>query len=196
MTQLIFVLDPMCSWCWGFHPIIETLRKEHADRYTFSVVMGGLRTSRQMPWNKQSKAYLKSAWDAVHQATKQPFNYVLLNQSRFDYDTYPSCKAVITIRELYGEDAAFDYLHDIQEAFYTEAKDITSLEVLSNYVTQDKEAFLSFYHSARAHTLMEHDFAKARSMGANAFPSVVKIDQDGHLVCLKGYRSLEDILTL
>lgn len=196
MTQLIFVLDPMCSWCWGFHPIIETLRKEHSDTYTFSVVMGGLRTSGQMQWDTQSKAYLKSAWDAVHQATNQPFNYTLLNQSHFDYDTYPSCKAVITIRELYGEEAAFSYLHDIQQAFYTEAKDIASIEVLASYVTQEQEAFLSFYHSERAHTLMEHNFAKARSMDANAFPSVVKIDEDGHMICLKGYRSLEDILAI
>lgn len=196
MTQLIFVLDPMCSWCWGFHPVIERLSKEHTDTYTFSVVMGGLRTSGQMQWDTQNKAYLKSAWDAVHQATNQPFNYTLLNQSHFDYDTYPSCKAVITIRELYGEDAAFKYLHDIQKAFYIESKDITSTEVLASYVTEDKEAFLTFFNSARAHTLMEHDVAKARSMGANAFPSVVKIDQDGHMVCLKGYRSLEDILAI
>lgn len=196
MTQLIFVLDPMCSWCWGFHPVIEALRKNHSDTYTFSVVMGGLRTKGQMHWGEESKRHLKSTWDAVYQVTNQPFNYTLLNQSHFDYDTHPSCKAVITVRELYGEKAAFSYLHEIQKAFYTEAKDITSVEILSSYVTQDKEAFLSFYHSERAHTLMEHDFAKARSMGANAFPSIVKIDEDGHMICLKGYRSLENILAI
>ena len=37
--------------------------------------------------------------------------------------------------------------------------------------------------------MMQHDFAKARSMGANAFPSVVIIDEDGHMVCQKGYRT-------
>lgn len=196
MTQLIFVLDPMCSWCWGFHPVIETLRKEYSDRYTFSLIMGGLRTSGQMVWDAQSKAYLKTAWDAVHQATGQVFNDALLDKSNFEYDTYPACKAVICLRELHGEDAAFDYLETIQHAFYTQGKDITRLEVLSSYVTQDKETFLNLYHSKRAQTLMEHDFAKARSMGANAFPSLVKIDQDGHMVCLKGYRSLEKILML
>ena len=43
---------------------------------------------------------------------------------------------------------------------------------------------------------MEHDFAKARSMGANAFPSVVIIDEEGHMVAQKGYRSLLEMQTL
>jgi hypothetical protein len=41
---------------------------------------------------------------------------------------------------------------------------------------------------------MQHDFSKARSMGANAFPSIVKIDEDEHMCCQKGYKSLEEIL--
>jgi len=41
---------------------------------------------------------------------------------------------------------------------------------------------------------MQHDFSKARSMGANAFPSVVKIDTDGHMCCQQGYQSIEEIL--
>ena len=62
-----------------------------------------------------------------------------------------------------------------------------------NYV-EDKEKFLEFYESERAEVLMKHDFAKARSMGANSFPSVVKIDKQGHIVYQKGYRSLEEVL--
>ena len=196
MTQLIFVLDPMCSWCWGFHPVIETLRKDYHDRYTFSLVMGGLRTTGQMEWNTQSKAYLLQNWNAVSQRTGQPFSSLLLNKPHFDYDTYPACKAVVTVRELWGEEALFIYLSTIQEAFYKDAKDITSLEILTSYITQDKEIFLDFYQSKRAELLMQHDFSKARSMGANAFPSTIKIDEDGHMVCINGYKRLEDILKI
>jgi len=196
MSQLIFVLDPMCSWCWGFHPVIESLRKNHNERYTFSLVMGGLRTTGQMTWNTQSKAYLKSAWDAVAKTTQQPFNPKLLNLAQFDYNTYPACKAVITVRELYGIEAAFTYFEAIQKAFYTKSVDITTLETLTHYVTQDKVAFTHFYQSERAEILMQHDFSKARSMGANAFPSTVKIDEDGHMVCVSGYKNLEEILKI
>ncbi|MCF6244129.1 MAG: DsbA family protein [Sulfurovum sp.] len=193
-TQLIFIVDPMCSWCWGFHPVIEKLCLNHAERYTFSLVVGGLRTSGQMQWNTQNKSYLKQNWDAVQQKTSQPFNPKLLNLTYFDYDTYPACKAIVTVRELWGEDTAFEYLAAIQSAFYTQGTDITSLDILTSYITKDKKAFTTFYTSQRAEQLMQHDFSKARSMGANAFPSTVKIDNEGHMICLSGYRPLEEIL--
>lgn len=195
-TQLIFVIDPMCSWCWGFHPIIEKLRLEYSNRYSCSIVVGGLRTSGQMTWNEQSKTYLKQNWDAVHQATGQTFNPKLLNLVHFNYNTYPACKAIVTVRELWGESAAFKYLGAIQSAFYTESIDITSIDILTSYVSKNKETFTSFYTSERAALLMQHDFSKARSMGANAFPSTVKIDEEGHMVCLSGYRGLKEILKI
>ncbi len=195
-TQLIFVIDPMCSWCWGFHPVIEKLRKDYSQQYTFSLVVGGLRTSGQMQWNEQSKAYLKQNWDAIQQTTGQTFNPTLLNLAHFDYNTYPACKAIVTVRELWGESVAFEYLTAIQSAFYTQSVDITSVDVLCSYIPQDKEAFISFYQNDRSELLMQHDFSKARSMGANAFPSTVKIDKDGHMVCLSGYRDLESILKI
>jgi len=196
MSQLIFVIDPMCSWCWGFHPVIEKLRVNYSEHYTFGLVVGGLRTSGQMPWNDESKAYLKQNWNAVQQATSQPFNLRLLNLAHFDYNTYPSCKAIVTVRELWGIDAAFTYLCDIQSAFYAQGVDITSLEILTSYIRQDKQAFTHFYQSDRAEILMQNDFTKARSMGVNAFPSIVKVNEDGQMVYISGYRSLEEILVL
>jgi len=196
MPELIFVIDPMCSWCWGFHPVMEELRHTYSDTYKFTLVVGGLRTSGQMIWNEQSKTYLKQNWDAVAKRTGQPFSQELLKKPIFDYDTYPACKAIITVRELWGDKASFHYLSAIQKAFYTEGIDITSPDILSSYITQEKEKFQAFYTSQRAEILMQHDFSKARSMGANAFPSVVKIDEDGHMVCMNGYRSLKEILTI
>jgi len=150
-----------------------------------------------MIWNEQNQSYLYQNWKAVEQQTNQPFNYALLEKETFEYDTYPACKAIVTVRELWGEIEAFDYITKIQRAFYREGQDITQLEILSRYIDEeDKEVFLNFYQSERAELLMLHDFSKARSMGANAFPSIVKIDKDGHMVCKKGYQKIEEILTL
>ena len=191
--ELIFVIDPMCSWCWGFHPVIKELREEHSKSYNFSLVVGGLRTKGQMVWNEQSKNYLAQNWSAVQQQTHQNFNFLFLNRETFDYDTYPACKAIVTVRELWGDVASFEYLEKIQEAFYVKNDDITSLEVLLKYI-ESQEKFLAFYKSDRAEILMKHDFSKARSMGANAFPSMVKIDDDGHMMCQSGYQTIDKIL--
>ena len=197
--ELIFVVDPMCSWCWGFAPIIEELRTTLSGECSFSLVLGGLRTKGEMPWDEQSKEYLKGHWKQVSQRTGQVFSDALFEKESFEYDTYPACKAVITVRELFGMENAFVYLHKIQEAFYTKSQDITNINVLTELLKDmglESSSFKTFFESERAQLLMEHDFAKARSMGANAFPSVVVIDEEGHLVCQKGYRSLLEMQRL
>jgi len=195
--EVIFVVDPMCSWCWGFAPVIETLQKN--DTYRCSLVVGGLRTKGEMKWNESSKCYLQGHWEQVAKSTGQPFSNTLFEKEHFDYDTYPACKAVVSVRELFGMQKAFRYLHLIQKAFYVKGEDITQHEVLIGLLDSmdvDVDQFDTFYKSDRAQLLMEHDFAKARSMGANAFPSVVIIDEEGHMLCQKGYRSLFDMQKL
>jgi len=196
MSELVFVIDPMCSWSWGFQPVMEALRHTHRDRYRFSLIAGGLRTTGDMIWNTRSKTYLRQNWDAVTQKTGQPFSSRLFEKVSFDYNTYPACKALITVRELWGDEASFAYLYRIQKAFYIEGVDITSVDVLTRYVAQDPFAFQTFFSSDRAEMLMQNDFAKARAMGANAFPSTVRIDEAGHLICIKGYKTLEELSTL
>jgi putative protein-disulfide isomerase len=197
--ELIFVLDPMCSWCWGFAHVIDQLYRTFGNTYRFSLVLGGLRTKGEMSWNKMSKEYLKGHWKQVSERTGQMFSDRLFEKEYFEYDAYPACKAVITVRELFGIQNAFAYLHILQEAFYTRAEDITHLNVLCDLLDAmnlDRTIFREFYESDRAELLMEHDFAKARSMGANAFPSLVFIDEEGHMVCQKGYRSLLEMQKL
>jgi len=197
--EIIFVVDPMCSWCWGSTPILEQLRATQSDRYDFSLVVGGLRTKGDMNWDETAKEYLKGHWEQVAKRTGQPFSNALFEKEDFEYDTYPACKAIVTVRELWGDEKSFDYLHRIQKAFYGEGRDITKLDVLSELLemtSEDIKHFRDFYQTARAEILMQHDFSKARSMGANAFPSFVIIDEDGHMVCQKGYRSLLEMKNL
>nr|MBA3324286.1 DsbA family protein [Paracoccaceae bacterium] len=42
-AHLLYVADPMCSWCWGFAPVIADIRAAFRDRLPLHLVMGGLR---------------------------------------------------------------------------------------------------------------------------------------------------------
>ena len=194
--KIIFVLDPMCSWCWGFAPVVKAFRNSATERDRVSLVMGGLRTSGDMVWDQKAKNYLRQQWDQVAHRTGQPFSDSLFDRKTFVYDTYPACKAVVSVRELFGIDSAFAYFHTIQAAFYLQGQDTSNFTVLQELLDSlqlNRHKFEGFFHSERAEVLMRHDFAKSRSMGANAFPSVVTIDEAGHMVCQKGYRNIENL---
>ena len=40
--HLIYFTDPMCSWCYGFSPVIDEIRRAYGDALPIRVVMGGL----------------------------------------------------------------------------------------------------------------------------------------------------------
>jgi len=43
---LIYVVDPMCSWCWGFSPVLKELMRQYQGQISFQLMVGGLRPGR------------------------------------------------------------------------------------------------------------------------------------------------------
>ena len=57
--EIIAVLDPMCSWCWGFEPVLQKLRKNLPESTSLSICMGGLRSKGDQAWTPEFRRYLK-----------------------------------------------------------------------------------------------------------------------------------------
>ncbi len=198
IKEIIVVADPMCSWCWGFDPVIESLLEELEDRVKISLLLGGLRSKGDQAWDDAFKKHLADHWKSVEAKTAQPFNTELLKRSDFDYDTEPACRAVVTVREI-DENKQFSYFKALQKAFYLNAEDITLEQTLARIAEEegiDKESFLRRFGSQTIKDKTEADRYKARSMGANVFPSLVLIDQEGHLCVIKGYKPYEELKRL
>jgi len=47
--QFVYFADPMCSWCYGFAPVIAALAERFEGRLGLQLVMGGLRAGQQLP---------------------------------------------------------------------------------------------------------------------------------------------------
>ena len=47
MARLVYVMDPMCSWCWGFAPVVEALAGQARQAgVAMHLVAGGLQIGR------------------------------------------------------------------------------------------------------------------------------------------------------
>jgi putative protein-disulfide isomerase len=87
-------------------------------------------------------------------------------------------------------------MNALQKAFYQDSRDITQTNVLCDIALEtdlDKKMFRELFLSQKMKDATQADQYKARSMGANSFPSLVFIDEEGHLYVLKGYRSFEEV---
>ncbi len=196
--EIIFVADPMCSWCWGFEHVVESLIADCSDTIKVSLLLGGLRSEGDQEWNEAFKEFLSKHWTHVKEKTGQDFNTALLHREEFIYNTEPSCRAVVTMRE-FDKTKQFTFFKALQEAFYLHSEDITQDDVIGRIAEQegvDKESFLSLFRTQAMKEKTKADSYKARSMGANVFPSLVIIDEEGHLCVIKGYRDYDEVKKL
>ncbi len=175
--ELIYVGDPLCSWCWGFAPSLRTLRLKHPDRFRYRLIVGGLRTGSSAPrLDEQVRAYLAGAWKEVERRSGQPFNHSFLETADFVYDTEPACRAVVAARRL-APDRVFEYNEALQDAFYHRSLDPTKLETFLTIAREQglpqEDAFRTTFHSEEIHRETREDFDKARALGVHGFPTLL-----------------------
>ena len=77
MARLVYVMDPMCSWCWGFAPVVEALAGQARQAgVALHLVAGGLRRESRV-MDERGRARIQSHWQAVHEATGQAFGIAI-----------------------------------------------------------------------------------------------------------------------
>jgi putative protein-disulfide isomerase len=179
---LWYFADPMCSWCWGFSPVIETLREQYRDRLKIALVLGGLRPGETAPMTASGREDILHHWRQVHERTGQPFRFDNALPDGLVYDTEPASRAVVTVG---GLDPAliFPLFKAIQNAFYAEGRDVTQAGVLADLAAElgaDKDAFLQAFDSDAARARTQAHFRQARQAGVRGFPALI-LQQDTQL---------------
>lgn len=188
--SLIYVVDPMCSWCWGFSPVIEEILRRYRDQVTFEVLLGGLRPGNTERFDEPRRAYILSHWHAVHEQTGQPFNFNFHPQPSFVYDTEPPSRAMMVVRQL-AQDKELVFLKSVQEAFYVKNNDVTDAEVLADLASTqgiDRDRFLKRFHDSAIKQSVWQEFDRARQLGVSGFPSLLGQNGNAHIRFTQGYQ--------
>lgn len=182
--RLIYIGDPMCSWCWGFAPEIEQL----AEDYPVDIVVGGLRPGPSaQELDDRMAGFLQDHWVEIAERTGQPFDTGFLNRrDGWLYDTEPAAVAVVAMRAQHEEET-LAYFASIQHAFYADGVDVTDfgeLAALAGRHDVDADAFLGQIKSEETKKAAWADFSQARSWGISGFPSLVGQLSDDRLALL------------
>jgi putative protein-disulfide isomerase len=195
-TRLVYFADPMCSWCYGFSPVITALAERFEDRLPLHMVMGGLRAGNTEPMRPKDKEYVRNAWTHVGAATGQPFDLSFFDREDFIYDTEPACRAVVTARRLMPR-LALPFLARIQQAFYAENRDMTASDEIATVAEEagfDRARFAAAFAAPETQNETFRDFLIAQELGIRGFPTLIAGTEDkGYALLTSGYRPLEDL---
>lgn len=200
--NLIYVGDPMCSWCYGFGKELSAV-VEAAPELSMQIVVGGLRAGGTEVLDEEGKRFRLSHWARVEAASGLPFNRdALMARQGFVYDTEPVCRAVVAARLIAPEAPQLDVFRALQRTFYVDGLDTTDAATLARVTA---EALTAAGHATRAETVWDKyqsattiqetrkDFRMARGWGISSFPALLA-EVDGALhVVVPGYSSAAEV---
>lgn len=196
--HLIYFADPMCSWCYGFSPVVGRIRREFGRALPIRLVMGGLRPGTEEPMTDKAKTEIAGHWRHVTEASGQPFDPAVLQRPGFVYDTDPAARAVVWMRR-HDADKALALLADLHIAFYAQNRDITDPDILAEHVTrlmEDGEAFRREFDSEELKHETWADYGVSQRAGVTGFPTMVAgPDSEGvYGVVNRGFAPGDDVL--
>lgn len=190
--KLIYIGDPMCSWCYGISPELEKLQENLKDKVDMEIVMGGLR-----PYNTETmldlKSFLDHHWEDVHKASGLPFNHKILDDAEQKYDTEPACRAVVVVRDI-DEAKAQTFFHEVQKSFYVENKNLSlaiSYQSILECLDLPYDVFEEKFNSDIYKEKVRKDFEKSAELGVKGYPTIM-LEHNGklHLIA-NGYSKSE-----
>lgn len=195
IPSLIYIADPMCSWCWGFSPVLEEIIRQYHDQVSFELLLGGLRPGNTERFDKSRRAYILQHWKAVYERTGQPFNFDFEMGDTFTYDTEPASRAVVAIRHL-APQKVWNYLKDVQQAFYVENADVTNADVLEGLAIKLEVAssqFREMFQDSKTKQLVWEEFDQAREFGVDGFPTLLGRQDQSVSTLMHGYQDIKSL---
>ncbi|MGL5447684.1 MAG: DsbA family protein [Rhabdaerophilum sp.] len=199
--RLLCFLDAMCSWCYGFSPVMNGIAEHFGERVEYLTFSGGLRPFNKEPMAQEMRDKLAATYDHISKMTGQEFTTTRLMDPKFIYDTEPASRAIVAIRQLsQGQD--FSYYLSIQKAFYAYGEDITSEDMLARHAETFGIAHEVFREVFRSDAIKEatlSDFRVAQNFNITGFPTIVVHRTDGKnpnalMLVGQGYSPLNEMV--
>ena len=173
---LLYIYDPMCSWCWGFRPVLEQVKQALPDSIEVQYILGGLAADTDLPMPQEMQNTIRETWKTIQQEIPgTEFNYDFWTECNPRRSTYPACRAIIACRIQQPEKEPAMLLA-IQQAYYLDARNPSEDEVLIQLAAEvglDVEMFIPDFKSEACRDALESQILLARSLYVHSFPSLV-----------------------
>ncbi|MXZ80343.1 MAG: DsbA family protein [Gammaproteobacteria bacterium] len=174
--DLIYVHDPMCSWCWAFRPQWEQLLRALPDGLGTVRILGGLAPDSDVPMPEPMRRHLQEVWRTIADTVPGTrFNHDFWRRCEPRRSTYPACRAVIAARNQ-GDQWDEAMTLGIQTAYYLDARNPSEDHVLieiAGSIGLDADRFAMDLNAGQTHEALLGEIALSRSLGVSGFPTLM-----------------------
>ncbi|MGB5831756.1 MAG: DsbA family protein [Thiohalocapsa sp.] len=179
-SRLYYIHDPMCSWCYGFAPVLAALLQKLPPDIAVLPVLGGLAPDSNLAMPAAMRARLKQTWREIEQRIPGTvFNFDFWQHCTPRRSTYRACRAVLVART---RDPALGTAMTaaIQRAYYREARNPSDRDTLIELAAKLEPClgllaapFAALLDAPETKARLFREIASTRALGVDSFPSLV-----------------------
>ncbi len=174
-NRLLYIHDPMCSWCYAFSRSWAALCQELPAQVEVVYVVGGLAPDTTEPMPQAVRNMVQQAWQRIEQTVPGVrFNWDFWSSATPMRSTYPACRAVLAAKQQRATcEAAM--IEAIQMGYYQQAMNPSLPETLcacAHEVGLNVEQFRTDLASAEIEQALQRDLHLTRELGVNSYPSL------------------------
>lgn len=195
---IVYIFDPICSWCYTFNPIIEKLHIKYKHKLDFSVVSGGMVTGEKIRPISDVAEYILAGYQDMQNMTDVVFGkpYIdMVKQGTERIDSERPSYAVTAFRKL-DSSRTVEFAHDLQLLYfykgYSLNQDSTYLHLAKMY-NLDGKIFLETMDSEEVKTTTQQDFKRVDDSGIGGFPTVLLRIKGRVILITEGFDKLEKL---
>ncbi len=195
VNKLIYVHDPMCSWCWGYKPTWQKLESALANILPIEYRVGGLAADSDQPMSADMQLQLQAIWQNISNQLGTEFDFGFWQECQPRRSTYPSCRAALIAR---GFNKEPQMIAAIQQAYYLQAQNPSDEYVLiklSEQIGLDASLFEQLLHSNELERRFDDELNYVRSLPIQGFPSLVLIHNNRAYPIAINYTDWQHTLT-
>ena len=200
---IYYCYDAYCGWCYGFSPVITSLRDNYRGQIDFETLSGGMIPRESARHIGQIAAYVKDAYKIVEDTTGVTFGddylWHIRNPELSDWFPHSEKAAIaLTIFKEYMPEKSVECAAALQKALHLEGRDLTDDEayrhLLEAWGIPDDE----FYTKLKDEKYLDkarYEIELVRQLRVTGFPAVLM--QTGDLkfyLVSKGYTDLDTII--
>ena len=184
--QFLYVMDPMCAWCYGFEPELESFLlsiESPENNPSVTWVMGGLAPDNDVPMDDELKETIASYWHQIENKTSVTFNHDYWGNNTPYRSTYKACRAVIAAERLKPESSQ-NMVKAIQSAYYQQARNPSLNDTLiacGDAIGLNVAEFEREFKSQETEQKFQEQLGLVRHLQVGGFPALFFIDSQNRL---------------
>jgi putative protein-disulfide isomerase len=195
---ILYIMDPLCGWCYGFSPVLQQLKEKYAGDFDFRVVTGGMITGARVAPVAEMAGYILGAYKRVEEYTGVTFGEPYLDMLRKGTEisnSEPPCRAIYTFGQMQPEHVT-EFAHEVQLALFVAGKSLNDDETyreLAAAFNIDGDRFFEKMNTEESRYGTQQDFQWAKAAGITGFPCTVLDTNGKYYMLAQGYRPLADV---